>query len=79
MWAFTKSVPRLASASMWGVFAWGCPPRHPTQSLRSSIAMKRILGLVPPVVSAVARAPTVAMVIVRRRAAGIIFIKFKAS
>ena len=41
-----KSVPRAAKASIFGVLAWECPPRQATQSLRSSIAMKRTLGLV---------------------------------
>src|SRR4051812_2216472 len=42
--ALAKSVPRLASRSMFGVFAWGWPPRQPTQSFRSSTARKRMLG-----------------------------------
>src|SRR3569833_72255 len=29
---------------MFGVFAWGCPPRQPTQSFRSSTAMNSTLG-----------------------------------
>lgn len=45
--AFVKSVPRLANASMCGVLACGCPPRQPTQSLRSSTAISKTLGLSP--------------------------------
>src|SRR5688500_3763864 len=48
-WARVKSMPRFARRSMFGVFACGCPPRQPTQSLRSSTAMKRTLGREPPV------------------------------
>ena len=29
---------------MLGVTAWGCPPRHPIQSFRSSTAIIRTLG-----------------------------------
>ena len=43
-WACSKSTPFLASPSMLGVFACGCPPRQPTQSFRSSTAMKRTFG-----------------------------------
>src|SRR6185437_11900595 len=43
-WALRNSVPREARPSMFGVFACGCPPRQPTQSFRSSMAMKRTLG-----------------------------------
>ena len=35
---------RLASRSMWGVRACGCPPKAPTQSFKSSMAMKSTLG-----------------------------------
>ena len=44
-WALLKSTPRAASRSMFGVFACGCPPMQPIQSLRSSMAMSRTLGL----------------------------------
>ena len=42
--AFVNNTPRLASASICGVLACGCPSRQPTQSFRSSIAMSRTLG-----------------------------------
>src|SRR5690349_13274154 len=42
--AFVKSTPRLARRSIFGVRACGCPPRQPTQSFRSSIAMNSTLG-----------------------------------
>src|SRR3982750_1600160 len=38
-------MPRWARRSMFGVFTCGWPRRQPTQSLRSSMAMKRTLGL----------------------------------
>ena len=44
-WALLNKMPEAASRSKFGVRACGCPPRQPTQSFRSSIAMKRILGL----------------------------------
>src|SRR5512139_615935 len=43
--ALAKLTPRLASRSMCGVLTSGLPPRCPTQSFRSSIAMKRISDL----------------------------------
>ena len=43
-WALVNSVPRAARRSMFGVFACGWPPRQPTQSFRSSMAMNRTLG-----------------------------------
>ena len=43
-WALVNVVPRAASRSMFGVFTCGWPPSGPTQSLRSSMAMKRTLG-----------------------------------
>src|SRR5688500_19327237 len=43
-WALVKVTPRAARRSRFGVFACGCPPSGPTQSFRSSTAMKRTLG-----------------------------------
>ncbi len=43
--ALVKSMPRAASASMFGVLVCGCPPNTPTQSLRSSMAINRTSGL----------------------------------
>lgn len=54
-WALVNRTPRLASRSILGVDAWGCPRpvrcpacaeaslslRQPTQSLRSSMVMSR--------------------------------------
>src|SRR5688500_10244655 len=38
---WNTTAPRRAKASRCGVFAWREPPKAPTQSLRSSSAMKR--------------------------------------
>ena len=35
--------PRSANWSIFGVTAWGWPPRAPTQSFKSSTAMNRML------------------------------------
>ena len=43
-WALVKRIPEAAKRSRFGVLAWGWPPRQPTQSLRSSIAMNNRLG-----------------------------------
>jgi hypothetical protein len=43
-YALVKETPRLARRSMLGVFAWGWPPRCPTQSRKSSTAMNSTLG-----------------------------------
>lgn len=43
-WALLKRVPLAARRSRFGVMLWGCPPRQPIQSLRSSRAMKRMFG-----------------------------------
>jgi len=43
-WAFANAIPRFASRSMCGVLTCGCPPRNPTQSFKSSTAMKSTLG-----------------------------------
>ena len=42
--ALRNTVPRAARRSMFGVCACGWPPRQPTQSFKSSMAMKRTLG-----------------------------------
>ena len=42
--ALENTIPRSARRSMFGVLTCGCPSRGPTQSLRSSMAMKRISG-----------------------------------
>ena len=44
-WALVKSTPEAASRSRLGVRACGWPPRQPIQSFKSSMAMKRTLGL----------------------------------
>ena len=44
-WALLKRTPRAANRSILGVLAWGCPPRQPIQSLRSSMEISRTLGL----------------------------------
>ena len=46
--ALSKRTPEAASRSRFGVLAWGCPPRQPTQSFRSSIAMNRTFGFPLP-------------------------------
>ena len=43
-WALVKSTPVAAKRSRFGVLDWGCPPRQPTQSLRSSMAMNKTFG-----------------------------------
>ena len=45
-WALVNRIPEAANRSRFGVLACGCPPRQPTQSLRSSMAMNSTLGLV---------------------------------
>ena len=45
VWAFANKTPSFARSSMLGVFACGCPPRQPTQSFKSSIAMNKTFGL----------------------------------
>ena len=46
VWAFRKAVPRAARRSIFGVWVFpGYPPKKPTQSFRSSTAIKRTLGL----------------------------------
>src|SRR5262245_39386586 len=45
-WALVNTIPRAARRSRCGVLTCGCPARHPTQSFRSSMAMKRTLGRV---------------------------------
>lgn len=47
-WALSKRTPDAAKRSRFGVLAWGCPPRQPTQSFRSSIAMNRTFGFPLP-------------------------------
>src|SRR6185295_10671186 len=42
--ALVNKVPRAAMESRFGVLAWGCPPRQPIQSFRSSMAIMRMLG-----------------------------------
>lgn len=44
-WALVKSTPLLARRSRFGVLTSGCPPRQPTQSFKSSIAIKSTFGL----------------------------------
>ena len=46
VWAFAKVVPRDAKRLICGVCTCGWPPSGSTQSLRSSMAMKRMLGLI---------------------------------
>ena len=41
-WALLNSTPRAASRSICGVFACGCPPMQPIQSLRSSRKHKEL-------------------------------------
>ena len=43
-WALVNSTPLAARRSRFGVLVCEFPPRQPTQSLRSSIEMKRTLG-----------------------------------
>lgn len=45
-WALLNKMPDAASRSKFGVRACGCPPMQPTQSFKSSIAMKRTFGFV---------------------------------
>ena len=40
-------IPCAASRSIWGVFVSGCPARQPTQSFRSSMAIKSTFGRLP--------------------------------
>lgn len=42
-WALVNNSPRSASLSIFGVTACGWPPRTPTQSFKSSTAIKRML------------------------------------
>ena len=42
-----NSVPRFARASICGVTTSGCPPRHPTQSFRSSMQIMRTFNAPP--------------------------------
>ena len=44
--AFEKTIPCAANRSMFGVIACGWPPKGPTQSFKSSIAINRTSGCV---------------------------------
>ena len=44
---FLKTADLAASLSKCGVFAWGCPPKKPVQSFKSSIEPLCMVGIMP--------------------------------
>ena len=67
VWAFVKVVPRDAKRLICGVCTCGWPPSGSTQSLRSSMAMKRILGLMTLVPASEHAAKATGMSAARRK------------
>ena len=57
-WALRNSVPLAANASMWGVRESGWPPKQPTQSFRSSIAISKTFGRLSASAAETQDAPT---------------------
>ena len=63
VWALRKAVPREANSSMCGVCTFPLyPPMNPTQSRKSSTAIKRILGFFGAATPATSEKPKITMI-----------------